>query len=174
MAIDVVSGSGVELTLDDRERIPDKGWTASVLVGTPGVRTRAEKNAVWKDGAWRAFAVISGDPGTLKSMWRLVLNGVPTIVNGQDVQVMPGLSTLADQQEADREDAPPSDREWIEKALANAREVLVKASGSSELSVSVDGFSASFETRADLMAFIADLERRLLANPRGTTEFVPC
>ena len=52
-------------------------------------------------------------------------------------------------------------KSYNERLLDNAREVLMVASDGADLSISVDGYSYSFETRSDLLGFITQLERRV-------------
>ena len=165
----------MQLRLRDDLRFPQE-WTAEVVVGdpegsseSPAVRGRAD--AEWSEGWWSANVVVTGPPGILRAQWVLRRDGVPTIVSGGSVEVLPGLLTVDVNDWYSRK---RDDKAWVRTALDAARETLAAAAGSSDLSVSVDGYSATFETRSDLLSFIGKLERRLRKGWRRTTVLVPC
>ena len=171
---EVISGSTVQLRLRD-DRSP-QDWTAEVLVGDPDNQTeqpavRGRADAAWADGWWTADVVVTGPPGVLKSQWILRKGGVPTIVSGEAVYVRAGLLTVdVNQWYRDK----GNDQAWVRSALDAARETLAVSAGSSDLSVSVDGYSATFESRSDLLSFIGKLERRLRGGRRPEMVLEPC
>ena len=172
---EVISGSSVQLRLRD-DRSPSDGWTAEVLVGDPDNQTeqptlRGRADAAWADGWWTALVVVAGPPGKLKSQWVLRKDGTPSIVSGEPVFVSPGLLTVdVNQWYRDK----GNDQSWVRTALDAARETLATSAGSSDLSVSVDGYSATFESRSDLLSFIGKLERRLRGGRRREMVLEPC
>ena len=95
-------------------------------------------------------------PGAYVSSWRVVArNGDVAFPNGPDITVELALANRRDVEQT-----------HDEKLLTAAREVLAKASGSRSLTVTVAGFSSTYETRADLQAFIANLETRIARQRR--------
>lgn len=171
----VISGGAVALRLKDDRSPPD--WSAEVLVGDPDKRPvhhdalRGRADAAWKDGWWTAEVVVTGPPDALRSQWVLRRDGTPYVVQGETVEILPGLLTAAVNDWYDRK---KDDKDWVRQALAAARKTLSAAAGSSDLSLSVDGYSATFESRADLMRFIGQLERRLRRGWRRETVLSPC
>lgn len=163
---DVIAGGSVVLTLRDERGSPD--WKGVVAVGVPGVETRVRARADWADGVWTATVVVPGPSGSLRSQWILTRGDVPVVVEGEAVTVEPGMPNVGLTGDAD-------DPSWARRALAAAREALAAAAGSTDLSITVDGYSASFETRADLLAFEAELARRVERKAwRKNVRLVPC
>lgn len=165
----VVSGSAVALRLRDSRSPPD--WSAEVLVGDPDDSIRARGDAAWSDGWWTAEVVVGGPPARLDSQWILRRDGTPHAVEGEAVDVLPGLLE-ADANKWLRDKA--DDKAWVRTALEAAREALAASAGSADLSIAVDGYSATFETRSDLLAFIGKLERRLRGGRLRQTVLAPC
>ena len=123
------------------ERPPEAAEGAVLRIAGQG---RTADFASGEDGVAR---VLTGDlpVGEYKAFWSWTdADGVDFLVrtDGFDVKPLEGL-------------------EWDEKVLAAAREVLLTASTTDRVSLSVEGTSFSFESRTDLLTFINLMERRV-------------
>ena len=104
--------------------------------------------AAVSDGA-AAFDTAEMPVGRYQSEWE---DQVGALTAGPSFEVVPSLKT-------DKiKDAPLP---WDERVLAAARQALLVAAGSTDVSFSVDATSYSFENRGELQAFVNRLESKL-------------
>ena len=96
-------------------------------------------------------------PGQYRSGWRVVEGNVVSLPDGPDFQVADSAFSSRGRSVA---------ATFNERVLAAARKALETAAEGTAVSVSTDGFSSSFETRAELLAFVAMMETRV-ARERG-------
>ena len=111
------------------------------------------------DGKAELTAAMSEDlpAGDYASEWHVVVDGRTLLPDG------PALCVRA----SARADGLKSKEEsWNVRVLAAARAALLTAAASGEVSMSVGGQSFGFQTRAELVEFVAMMERRV-ARERG-------
>ena len=97
-----------------------------------------------------ATLITTGFPvGDYNAYWSWVADGVPHLLRTEGFEVKPV-------------EGPDQD----ERILKAAKDALESASGSDQLSISVDGASFNFMGRLELLAFVNRMERKVRLNRR--------
>lgn len=103
-----------------------------------------------QDGGEAVVNAVGLPVGEYRVYWAWVDNsGIPHLLRTDGILVKPV-------------EGPDQD----ERILAAAKDALEKASGSDQITLNVEGYSASFMSRLELLAFVNRMERKVRGNRR--------